>query len=41
MHHPGLQDCSKITFANLSGQETEKPGSFGISVAHDFADLAL
>lgn len=27
MHHPGLQYCSKITHANLSGQETETRGS--------------
>lgn len=30
MHHPGLQYCSKITFANLSGQETLKSvGAWG------------
>lgn len=34
-------ETSKITFANLSGQETEKLRSLGISGAHDFADAAL
>lgn len=41
IHHPGLQDCSEITFANSSGQKTETLGSLRISAARDFADAAL